>query len=32
MTFQSIPDFINEMIPDDDDLKELMETIIFPVL
>lgn len=32
MIFQNIIDILNEMVPDDDDLKELMETIIFPVL
>ena len=32
MTIQNIIDFINKMIPDDEDLKELMENIIFPVL
>ena len=29
---QSIIDFINELIPDEDDLREVMENIIFPVL
>ena len=32
MNFQNIIDFFNEMIPDDEGLKELMENIVFPVL
>ena len=32
MILQSIIDFIDQILPDDDDLKELMENIIFPVL
>ena len=31
MTFQSIINFIIDILPNDDELKELMENIVFPV-